>query len=41
MSDLIDKLFADYLEKYLDEIEVKEKLLEGIDMKSVEANYDF
>ena len=41
MSDLIDKLFADYLEKYLDDIEVKEKLLEGIDMKSVEANYDF
>jgi hypothetical protein len=41
MGDLIDKLYADYLEKYLDMIEVKEKLLKGIDMKSVEANYDF
>ena len=41
MSDLIDKLYADYLEKYLDMIEVKEKLLEGVDIKSVEANYDF
>ena len=41
MNDLLDKLYADYLEKYKADIEVDEEALKGLDMKSVGANYSY
>ena len=41
MSDLIDKLYADYVSSYKANVTVDESLLEGIDIKSVGINYNY
>ena len=41
MSDLMNTLFTDYLAQYKLMVTVDEKLLEGVDMKSVSANYHY
>lgn len=39
MSDLTDKLLSDYVSSYKERVEVNDGLLDGVDMKSVGANY--
>ncbi len=39
MSKLKEELLAEYLKKYIDKIEINEELLEGVDIKSVGANF--
>ena len=41
MSDLIDKLYADYVSSYKEKITVDESLLEGVDIKSAGVNYNY
>jgi hypothetical protein len=41
MTDLMNTLFSQYLAQYIPNIKVDEALLEGVDMKSVGANYHY
>lgn len=41
MDALKEQLLNARIEQYLDEIEIKEELIENVDMKSVDPNYDY
>ena len=41
MADLMNTLFSQYLAQYIPNIKIDDGLLEGVDMKSVGANYHY